>query len=51
MERKRTEEYLEDYLEDCILRKRLNQKTIRAYKIDLKQYFDFIGSSQDDLKK
>ncbi|WP_279160845.1 tyrosine-type recombinase/integrase [Thomasclavelia cocleata] len=51
MERKRTEEYLEDYLEDCILRKRLNQKTIRAYKIDLKQYFDFIGSSNDDLKK
>lgn len=51
MERKRTQEYLEDYLEDCILRKRLNQKTIRAYKIDLKQYFDFIGSSQDDLKK
>lgn len=51
MERKRTQEYLEDYLEDCILRKRLNQKTIRAYKIDLKQYFDFIGSSNDDLKK
>ncbi|WP_286149384.1 site-specific integrase [Thomasclavelia cocleata] len=48
---KKTKKYLEDYLDDCLLRKRLSQKTIRAYRIDLKQYFDFIGTSKDDLKK
>lgn len=42
--------YMEDYLKDCSLRKRLSQKTIRAYKIDLRQYFDFIGEKKDDLK-
>ena len=42
--------YMEDYLKDCSLRKRLNQKTIRAYKIDLRQYFDFVGEKKDDLK-
>lgn len=51
MEEKHTQDYLKDYLEDCSLRKRLSQKTIRAYKIDLHQYFDFIGTSEDDLKK
>lgn len=43
--------YLENYLDDCMLRKRLNPKTLRAYKIDLKQYLDFIGTSVDDAKK
>ncbi len=51
MKSKETKNYVENYLEDCILRKRLNQKTIRAYKIDLKQYFEFIGTSLDDSKK
>lgn len=50
MEEKSIQGYLEDYLEDCSLRKRLNQKTIRAYKIDLKQYFNFIGNVNDDTK-
>lgn len=42
--------YIDVYLEDCSLRKRLSQKTIRAYKIDLEQYFNFIGEKKDDLK-
>lgn len=42
--------YMEDYLKDCSLRKRLSQKTIRAYKIDLRQYFEFVGEKKDDLK-
>ncbi len=51
MEKIETKNYVENYLEDCILRKRLNQKTVRAYKIDLKQYFEFLGTSLDDSKK
>ena len=44
--------YLEEYLDDCSLRKRLSKKTLRAYKIDLKQFFDVISkSSADDFKK
>ena len=50
MKQDERKKYLEDYLKDCSLRKRLNQKTIRAYKIDLNQYFDFIGTSIEDLK-
>lgn len=51
MRQNNRKKYLEDYLEDCLLRKRLNQNTIRAYKIDLKQYFDFIGTSIENSKK
>lgn len=39
----------EVYLEYCEFCKELNAKTISAYKIDLKQYFDFIG--EDGLNK
>lgn len=37
------------YLEYCQFRKELNPKTINAYRIDLKQYFDFI--EDDALNK
>lgn len=37
------------YLEYCRFRKELNPKTISAYRIDLKQYFDFIG--EDGMNK
>lgn len=37
------------YLEYCQFRKELNAKTINAYRIDLRQYFDFIGN--DGLNK
>ena len=44
--------YLKEYMDDCSLRKRLSKKTLRAYKIDLKQFFDVISeSSVDDFKK
>ena len=33
--------YLQKYYEDCKLRKRLNEKTLKAYKIDLTQFFNF----------
>ena len=43
MKKEELEKYLETYYEDCLLRKRLSDKTLRAYKIDLKQYIDFKG--------
>lgn len=39
------------YLEYCEFRKKLNIKTVNAYKIDLKQYFDFIGENALDKQK
>lgn len=39
------------YLEYCQYRKELNAKTINAYRIDLKQYFDFIGDDILDKRK
>ena len=39
----------EEYLEYCKLSKELSAKTISAYKIDLEQYFDFIG--EETLEK
>lgn len=35
-------EEVEAYLEYCIFRKELDKKTIKAYRIDLRQYFEFI---------
>ena len=32
------EKMIEKYFKDCILRKRLNEKTIKAYRIDLDQF-------------
>ena len=40
---------LEHYLEYCIYRKELDFKTVKAYRIDLKQYFSFVCC--DDLEK
>lgn len=37
------EKELREYLEYCQYRKELNAKTIKAYRIDLRQYFDFVG--------
>lgn len=39
------------YLEYCQYRKELNVKTINAYRIDLRQYFDFIGDDILDKRK
>lgn len=52
MKKNETNVYLKEYLDDCLLRKRLSEKTLSAYKIDLKQFFDFIDQSYvDDFKK
>lgn len=34
-------EYIEEYIEYCKYRKRLDSKTLKAYRIDLKQFNDF----------
>lgn len=34
------------YLEYCEFRKELDQKTLKAYRIDLTQFFNFIGSGE-----
>lgn len=35
-------DYVTEYLEYCEYRKRLNRKTLKAYRIDLKQYADYL---------
>lgn len=42
---------LKNYFEDCEFRKRLNNKTIKAYKIDLNQFFEFVKNLEDEVKE
>lgn len=35
-------DYVAEYIEYCKYRKRLDQKTLKAYRIDLKQYADYL---------
>ena len=42
MNREEIQHYLVQYYEDCTLKRRLNAKTIKAYKIDLKQFLDMM---------
>lgn len=45
---------VEDYLEYCKYRKELDEKTLKAYKIDLKQYFVFVSNEnpqKDEIEK
>lgn len=44
------EKQLESYYEDCEFRKRLNEKTIKAYIIDLNQYLEFITTTEINQK-
>ena len=39
------------YLEYCEYRKELDKKTIKAYRIDLRQYFAFICCDEPDKEK
>ena len=39
--------YIAEYVEYCEYRKRLDSKTLKAYKIDLKQYKDFCTDISD----
>lgn len=45
------ENFLKEYIEDCEYRKRLNSKTVRAYKTDLKQFFEYVGAECLEQKK
>ena len=45
------EKYITEYLEYCEYRKRLDAKSLKAYKIDLKQYHSFSCNSQDALSR
>lgn len=45
---------VENYLEYCKFRKELDDKTLKAYKIDLKQYFAFVSNDnpqKDEIEK
>lgn len=42
------EKTINDYFIDCVSRKRLNEKTIKAYRIDLKQFFDYMDDNLED---
>lgn len=44
------EKQLESYYEDCEFRKRLNEKTVKAYTIDLNQYLEFITTTEINQK-
>ena len=44
------EKQIESYYEDCEFRKRLNEKTIKAYTIDLNQYLEFITTTEINQK-
>lgn len=39
------------YLDYCKYRKELDEKTIKAYRIDLTQYFEFVGDQYEDKLK
>lgn len=44
-------DYITEYLEYCEYRKRLDAKTLKAYKIDLKQYNTFCCTSHECLAR
>lgn len=43
--------YLSEYLEYCEFRKRLDSKTLKAYRIDLKQYYCYAAKTLQPLSK
>lgn len=43
--------YITEYIEYCEYRKRLDRKTLKAYRIDLRQYEEFASGKQDALSK
>ena len=43
--------YISEYIEYCEYRKRLDCKTLKAYKIDLKQYTDYCSDLSDCFGK
>ena len=51
MEKEKLVKALENYFEDCKFRKRLNNNTIKAYKIDLNQFFETVNNLDDEVKE
>lgn len=47
----RIQDKLVPYLEYCEYRKELDKKTLKAYRIDLRQYFAFICCDEPDREK
>ena len=47
----RLQDKLVSYLEYCTYRKELDQKTVKAYRIDLNQYFTFVACEEPDKEK
>ena len=47
----RLQDKLISYLEYCTYRKELDQKTVKAYRIDLNQYFTFVACEEPDKEK
>ena len=37
--------HIEQYLKDCRFQKRLDEKTLKAYQIDLRQFASYIASN------
>ena len=44
-------DYISEYIEYCEYRKRLDSKTLKAYRIDLKQYTDYCSDLPDCFRK
>lgn len=47
----RLEDKLAAYLEYCEYRKELDKKTLKAYRIDLRQYFEYVNAAEPDKEK
>lgn len=47
----RLEEKLTTYLEYCEYRKELDKKTLKAYRIDLRQYFEYVCVDEPEKEK
>ena len=47
----RLEDKLAAYLECCEYRKELDRKTLKAYRIDLRQYFEYVCVDEPDKEK
>ena len=47
----RLEDKLAAYLEYCEYRKELDRKTLKAYRIDLRQYFEYICVDEPDKER
>ena len=47
----RLEAKMATYLEYCEYRKELDKKTLKAYRIDLHQYFEFVCVDEPEKEK